>query len=234
MIPLRRSRASEADLTIATIDGSIAARIPATIRVELQYLIARLDAHESGIPDVIGVTSALAGEGVSLVSHGLGAVLNLDAGRDVCIVGTNWWGTWDGVDDLGPGTAGVLAGEASLAEAILPTRYPKLSLLPAGDMPPISRVLTGSAEAIGNLLDDLRGEFDNIVVDLPALTSSSVTLAAGAAVDATLLVARQKKTRLDQVDAAVEELRHANLLGIVLNDYSLSMPGFLKHRLLPG
>lgn len=234
MISMLRGRSSEADLAVATLDGSVAARIPANVRVELQYLIARLDAHESGIPDVIGVTSALAGEGVSLVAHGLGAVLNLDAGRQVCIVGTNWWGDWGEIDNLGPGTAGVLSGEASLGESILPTRYPKLSLLPAGDMPPISRVLTGSAEAIGNLLDDLRGEFDNIVVDLPALASSSVTLAAGAAVDATLLVARQKKTRMDQVEAAVEELRHANLIGIVLNDNSLSMPGFLKHRLLPA
>lgn len=234
MITMRRGRSSEADLTVATIDGSVAARIPANIRVELQYLIARLDAHDAGIPDVIGVTSALAGEGVSVVSHGLGAVLNLDAGRDVCIVGTNWWGTWGDIDALGPGTAGILGDEVPAADAILPTRYPNLSLLPAGDMPPIKRVMTGSAESIGDLLDDLRGDFDNIVVDLPALASSSVTLAAVAAVDATLLVARQKKTRVDQVEAAVEELRHANLLGIVLNDNSLSMPDFLKHRLLAG
>ena len=78
-------------------------------------------------------------------------------------------------------------------------------------------------------LDDIKWDKDGLV---PAIATSAAARAFGAATDATLLVTRQRMTRIDQVERAVADLRHTSRLGIILNDSHVHMPKMLQRRLL--
>ena len=114
------------------------------------------------------------------------------------------------------GFSSVLSGSATLDEALQETRFPGLTVLASGAVPPNPSELLGSQTA-RKLLDDLRSRFDYVVLDstpLLAVTDAAV-LAAGA--DGVLMVVRFGHTKRDQLTHAVSSLESvgASLLGAV-------------------
>ncbi len=82
--------------------------------------------------------------------------------------------------------------------------------------------------ALDLIVDDLSKRFDHLVIDLPPvfLTSDALTLMRLA--DAYALVVRYGVTTHRQVQEAIEELRGAVSLGVVLNRASSSVPRSLQ------
>jgi receptor protein-tyrosine kinase len=115
------------------------------------------------------------------------------------------------------GFSTVLSGAASLAEVLQKTKFPRLTVLTAGAIPPNPSELLGSLTA-GKVLSELRGEFDYVIVDsapLLAVTDSAL-LAANA--DGALVVTRFGKTTREQLAHGVADLNDvgATILGAVL------------------
>jgi receptor protein-tyrosine kinase len=103
-----------------------------------------------------------------------------------------------------------------LSEALQKTRYPGLSVLTSGAVPPNPSELLGSQTA-KKLLSELSGQFDYVIVDstpLLAVTDAAI-LAAGA--DGVLMMVRYGQTKRDQFTHAVGNLEDvgARLLGAV-------------------
>ena len=220
------------ELVIARSAGDVVARIPPETREQMQYVFSRLELHGAGLPFSVGITSSMAGEGVSFVGRALAAVLSEDVGRRICLVRANWWSEGEEIDTVNPGLSGLLGGTATLDEVLVPTRYPRLTILPSGQVPTYARSPLAKTEPMIDVLDRLRSRFDHVLVDLPAIETTAGSLTLCAATDGVIVVVRQRTTTIDQVERSVDDLRHTTVLGVVLNDNHVALPAMLQRRLL--
>jgi Mrp family chromosome partitioning ATPase len=225
-----RGRPQKGEIIIGTSSGQVVARVPGTVREEMRYLWTRLQVHGGDLPRSIGLTSRARREGVSFTSQALAAVLARTG--ETCLVEANWWGARWPIEDPGPGLAGLFSARASLDDALVSTNHAGLSLLPAGELVDAGQAVMANTESLRSVVSGLESNFRYVVIDFPAITSSAVALSFASACQGVLLVTKQRSTRIDQVASATEDLRHANLLGVVLNNYEIAMPRFLKSRLI--
>ncbi|MFG2022736.1 polysaccharide biosynthesis tyrosine autokinase [Streptomyces sp. NPDC048825] len=169
-------------------------------------------------PKIIGVTSALPGEGKTSISVNLAAML-ADAGSSVCLVDAdlrrpNVARTLSLVQDAGLTT--VMIGQAAPEQVMQSTGA--FSVLTSGALPPNPVEMLGS-EQFREVLRSLADKFDHVVVDTAPVLPVADTTAMAAAVDGYLLVARFAKTSRSQVADAVRTLHRvgATMLGGILN-----------------
>ncbi|HEY1404604.1 MAG TPA: CpsD/CapB family tyrosine-protein kinase [Pyrinomonadaceae bacterium] len=118
--------------------------------------------------------------------------------------------------DAPAGLSEVLAGEATLEEAIIRLEPAGLHLLPGGAVRDnVAEILSGPK--FSSLLAQLRRMFDYIIIDAPPLgIFTDATVLIGRA-DGALMVVRSGKTRYAALDRVLEPLPRERLLGIVLN-----------------
>jgi len=187
-----------------------------------------VDLHTgSRLGKVIGFTSALPNEGKSTISASLAALITQVGGRVILV----------DCDLRNPslsrmisphasvGIVEVIAGRISKKEAILRDVETKISFLPAVKKTPIfhtSEVL--ASEAMRKLFDELRAEYDYVVVDLPPLAPIIDVRATTHLVDSYLLVVEWGRTRIDVVEHSLRTSPriYEALMGAVLNKTDLS------------
>ncbi len=180
---------------------------------------------------VLGITSALHGEGKTTVALGIATALAADTGEPTLLLECDLETSSDeffGVTS-GPGLSDWLEGEQSLR--IL--RMPPLAntfLIPAGAArPDAARVFYRLSQS--TVVDDLQHEFPNIIVDLPPLLNIAYSSLAAKVTERILLVARYGTTPLDDLEKAVVLLGRERISGIVLNGYTSRTPGWLRRLL---
>lgn len=211
-IPLDKERRKQAAIAFEN-DNSAIAEAFRKVRTNLQFLAV------DNPPRVIVCTSSMPSEGKSTTAINIALAL-AEAEHNVVLV--------DGdmrrptlakyLDLVGPvGFSTVLSGAADVGEALQKTRFPGLTVLTSGAIPPNPSELLGS-QAAKNLLNELRAEFDYVIVDstpLLAVTDAAV-LAAGS--DGVLIMARHGHTKRDQLTHAVASLESvgAPVLGAIL------------------
>ncbi|WP_422741865.1 polysaccharide biosynthesis tyrosine autokinase [Mycobacterium sp. WMMD1722] len=211
-IPLDKERRRHAAISFET-DNSPIAEAFRKVRTNLQFLAV------DNPPRVIVVTSSVPSEGKSTTAINIALAL-AEADHQVVIV--------DGdlrrpmihkyLDVVGPvGFSTVLSGAADLSEALQKTQYTGLTVLSSGAIPPNPSELLGS-QAARKLLNELRAEYDYVIIDstpLLAVTDAAI-LAAGA--DGVLVMASYGRTKRDQISHAVQSLESvaAPILGAVL------------------
>ncbi|MCA1619142.1 MAG: CpsD/CapB family tyrosine-protein kinase [Acidobacteria bacterium] len=118
--------------------------------------------------------------------------------------------------DAPAGLSEVLAGEASLADAIVRLEPAGLHLLPGGSArDDVAEILSGPRFL--SVLKEVRRMFDYIIIDAPPLgIFTDATVLIGRA-DAALIVARAGKTRYAALEKLLEPLPRERLLGVILN-----------------
>jgi Mrp family chromosome partitioning ATPase len=209
-----------------------------TFRNLYTRVLLGLDGQEE---KVVGVTSAIAGEGKSTIASGLAAMLADDGallgfGREpetILLIECNM-GTPPQDSRLamrpGPGLVQLLLGECALEAAVQPTGVERLSILPAGEptrnFPPAIRTA-----ALPDLMTELRGRYGLIVLDMPAVLNSTDTQLLAQLADRLILVVRAGVTPAKLVGQALEQLGEEKWLGVVLNDSESDLPSWLEHRL---
>lgn len=210
-IPLDKDRRKQPAIAFET-DNSITAEAFRKIRTNLQFLAV------DNPPRVIVVTSSMPHEGKSTTAINIALALAEAEHSVVLVDGDMRRPTLAKYLDLvgSVGFSTVLSGGASLSDSLQKTRFPGLSVLTSGAVPPNPSELLGSQSA-RKLLTELRAKFDYVIVDstpLLAVTDAAI-LAAGA--DGVLLMARFGQTRRDQLAHAVGSLESvgAPLLGAV-------------------
>ena len=114
------------------------------------------------------------------------------------------------------GLSEVLAGEATLDDAIIRLEPAGLYLLPGGAArDDVAELLSGPK--FGKVLAEARQMFDYIIIDAPPLgifTDANVLINRA---DGALLVVRANKTRYANVERLLEQLPRERMLGVVLN-----------------
>lgn len=185
-------------------------------------------------PERLAVLSAVRQEGVTYLSRAMGALLAEDLSRKVCVVELNWWWPADypRAANGRPGVAEVLREEAALEEALLATGLENLTLVPAGRPANKQRPSFAHSEGLATLLAALDEQFDHLILDLPAVTAASEAIALAGYGSAVCLVINQGVTPVQRVRAALDDLDHLNITGIIMNQVDVATPSFLLDYLV--
>jgi Mrp family chromosome partitioning ATPase len=219
-------------LVIIDERGHVRHVTPGSVAASVRYLLARLQPEASEVPRRIAFSSALSGEGVTFVANSFATVLAHDLARRVCVVDLNWWTTAevDPAERERPGLYEVLCREADIADVLVATQSPNLWLLPPGRAPLSVRPALARNELLVGLMNQLDQHFDHLVFDLPAVLVTSDAIALASLCDGFALVVRQGTSTRGQIRDALDSIRGAENLGIVLNH--AHNPRFLRRA--PG
>ncbi len=117
------------------------------------------------------------------------------------------------------GLSNVLAGQATLGEAICKTKVPGLDLLPCGPIPANPSEILNS-QMFADLLARLAKAYDHVVLDSPPVVPVTDARVLAASCDGTLLALRAERSTRRGAVYARDMLQSvgANLLGVVVND----------------
>ncbi len=172
---------------------------------------------------VIGVSSAMAGEGKSLSSINLAFSLSQLDKRILlidCDMRRPSISTKLNIDKA-PGLSNYLTGQNEMDEVI--QRYPtdsdeNFDVITAGVNPPNPIELLSSFK-MQKALEILRESYDYIIIDLPPVGEVSDAMAAAKFVDGILLVVRQNYCNTASLGSAVSQFEfiESRILGVVMN-----------------
>jgi len=181
-------------------------------------------------PKVIMVTSALPQEGKTTTSINCAVVLAQKGIRVLLIDADLRRPSIHKTLGMGPrsGLSNVLTGSATLENAITRSPIlPNLDVLPAGTPPPNPAELLASVN-MRDVLQELRGQYDHIVVDTPPTLSVTDAVVLSPRADAIVLVIRSGQTTKQALRRSRDTLTQVNakVSGVLLNAVDLSSPDY--------
>lgn len=184
-----------------------------SVRTALQF------ATISGIPRLLTITSAMAGEGKSTTVLSL-AIQFAQAGKRTLLIESDLRkpSLHRSLDlDNQIGLTNYLTGGAQPADIAKPTHIPNLFAIPSGPLPPNPVELLSSARMV-ELLSLAAEKFDQVVVDSPPLLGLADALIIGNLCEGTLLAVEMGGTPRGYVLGALKRLRGArvHVLGAIL------------------
>jgi capsular exopolysaccharide synthesis family protein len=211
-IPLDKERRTQPAISFDR-DNSAIAEAFRKLRTNLQFLAV------DNPPRVIVLLSSAPSEGKTTTAINLALAL-AEADKNVVLVdGDMRRPSLDKYLDLvgSVGFSTVLSGGASLGDVLQETKFPRLTVLAAGPTPPNPSELLGS-QAARKLLDELRSQFDYVIVDSAPLLAVTDGAILATVADGALIIAKYGETKREQMAHAVGTLRDvgASLLGAVL------------------
>ncbi len=181
-------------------------------------------------PKVIMVTSALPQEGKTTTSINCAVVLAQKGIRVLLIDADLRRPSIHKTLGMGPrsGLSNVLTGSSTLEQAITRSPIlPNLNILPAGTPPPNPAELLASSN-MRDVLEELRGQYDHIVVDTPPTLSVTDAVVLSPRADAIVLVIRSGQTTKQALRRSRDILTQVNakVSGVLLNAVDLSSPDY--------
>jgi Mrp family chromosome partitioning ATPase len=167
---------------------------------------------------VVGLTSAISGEGCTTLALGLAQTLSSDLGMSVLLVDANMDNP--AVADrlrlpTSPGLPGVLRRKVALPDAVSQVAERLYVIAGHSPDPDAARLLREFADR--DLFETRRAVGAVTIVDLPPVLKHSYSPVAAASVDALALVIRAGVTPIPLVQEAVDRLRECPLRGAVFN-----------------
>jgi capsular exopolysaccharide synthesis family protein len=195
----------------------------------------------NGNRQIVAITSSLPDEGKTIVSCCLAYVLAQSGQRTLLIDCDLRRGGISRLLDMQKYDYGLLeyldgSAPGNLDELDDGKLFCVLPLRPDATHP--EHLLTG--DKFQALLQQLRGRFDRIVLDLPPILPIASTPVIASRADATIMVARWRKTTTFAARAALRRMppEHVNLVGVALNQVDLRRrsffgrndPSFYYHR----
>jgi len=129
------------------------------------------------------------------------------------------------------GLTSVLVGDGRVSELIKRTEVPGLDVLPCGHVPPNPAELCQSPR-FKELLDELGGMYDRVVLDSPPVMVVTDAAVLGTICNGVLLVARTGFTSRAGLNETARQIGDVggHLLGCVLNDMDLEKRGYGYYR----
>lgn len=177
---------------------------------------------DHGFPRSIAITSSIPAEGKSTSSFALARSLSR-TGKKVLLVDMDLrrprMAKLLGLDSS-KGVSNYLAGDPDWGSLVHPAAVDRLSVMPSGPIPPSAAELL-SGPRLGQLVQQLLGQFDHVILDSPPLLGiADATLIAGA-VEGMVLVVEAERVPTRVVRAAISRLQSANarIFGAVLTRY---------------
>lgn len=194
-----------------------------SVRTALQF------STDQGVPKVLLITSASPTEGKSTSALTLARnfaqmgknVLLIEADlRNPSLHKTMGMGAQVGLSNL-------LAGAATVFEAVLDTDDERLKVILAGPLPPNPAELLSGSKLV-SLLTIASQHYDQIIIDGPPVMGIADAPILANVADGTMLVVHSGKTRIATAQAAVKRLHsaRAHLVGSLLTQYDAKAAGY--------
>lgn len=189
------------------------AEVYRALRTNLQFIgldaAARTFMVTSAVPGE-GKTTTTANLAIAIAENGASVILidgDLRRSKAAEIMGL----------DGAVGLTDVLIGRAELDDAIQPWGRTKLSVLPAGTIPPNPSELLGSA-AMRAVIEHLATRFDYVLLDAPPVLPVTDAAVLSSVVSGVLVVTAARRTTRAQLRAALAGLERvdANVLGVIV------------------
>lgn len=194
-IPRESSIVQDPLVVLASKHGAAAESFRA-LRTNVDYLAVGSKAR------VFVITSPSLGEGKSITAVNLSIIL-AESGQRVALVDCDLRrpkiDEYLGIEGAA-GLSDVLVGRVEIADVLQPWGDHSLCALPAGHIPPNPSELLGSP-AMDTLLNDLRHDFDYVVLDAPPTLPVTDSAVVGTRAGGVIMVAaagRTKKSALDE------------------------------------
>jgi capsular exopolysaccharide synthesis family protein len=202
------------------------------------YKLLRTNLNFS-IPDtngckIIGVTSALRGEGKSTTSVNIAYTMAQTVGKVLLIECDLRLPTLAKRIQVRtkPGLSNLLVGQCNGNEALQKSGLiPNLWVMTAGDIPPNPAELLGS-ENMALTLRAMAEVFDVIIIDLPPVTAVSDAVIVSKLVDGMVAVVRQEYCDRAAVDEMIRQLHFvkAKILGFVMTGADTHSKNYKHYR----
>jgi capsular exopolysaccharide synthesis family protein len=198
---------------------------------QYRTLRTRLMRSENGhARRVILVSSPGDGDGKSTTAANLALTMAQEFNRRVVLLDANL--RRPGAHALlglpqSPGLADVLAGSATLEDALVELPDYRLAFVPAGLAPEHPAELLGST-AMRRVMEALRARFDRVLVDAPPVLPLADVGVLSPFTDGTVLVVRAGLTPKPQIERALAAFDADRVMGLVLNGSGAAAPA------LPG
>jgi len=187
----------------------------------LRYIKVAIDLHPNGAK-VIGIVSALPGEGKTTVAAGFAAFIARSGGKTLLIDAdlrnptmTNSLGYADT-----PGLLDMVADKKSYEDLVITDTKHKFDFLPSStQIRPSNSSDILTSPAVKQMLKSARNSYDYILVDLPPILPLVDVKAAALMFDAFVMVVEWGSTSADEIRKAVttSPVMSERLLGTVLN-----------------
>lgn len=221
-------RIDQVELAVVTHPRSMVAEAFRQIRANLQF------SAPAARQRTVAVTSPSPEDGKTTAACNLAAVL-AQGGRRVLLIDANLRRPMvhhhlKGVP--AKGLSNILVGQATLAECVVTSAIPNLSIVGSGPLPPNPAELL-SGEAFARLLEDAAGKFDQVILDAPPVLLASDASVIGGAVDGVILVVRANVNTRGAARRACSLLSSvgAHLFGVVLNAARVTRGGYFREQL---
>ncbi len=182
-----------------------------------------------GPPESIIVTSPNPSEGKTTIAINLAVSLAME-GRKVVIIDADLrkpaiHKTFQQLSQ--PGLSNFITGTSGKEEIIRPTEVDNLFFIPAGAVPPSPVDLLNTA-AFKELLEDLRAQFQHVIIDTPPLLGFADARLLANLVDGVLIVIKHHSTPRDAARLANQLLKQVNarVIGAILNQVTTHKLGY--------
>lgn len=174
---------------------------------------------------VILITSSIPGEGKSFVSANL-AVVFAQTGKKVLVIDADMRKPTMHklfAADKTKGLSNVLAKTSDVMSSMIETKVNNVYLMACGPIPPDPSELLGSQRMV-EMLDELKGDFDIIIIDSPPVLTVTDSQVLSGVVDCVGFVVKGNSTVKDVARRGVDSFAkvHNKLLGVVMNDVDFS------------
>ncbi len=206
----------------ATLDKDMVAALQPFSPAAEQFRTLRTriaQVESAGQRRVILVTSPGSGDGKTVTGANLALTMAQEFQRQVLVIDADLRNARLH-ECLGiprePGLSDVLAGEATLEDALVSLSEYRVIVLPAGSPHARPTELLGS-EPMRRLVENLARRFDRVVIDSTAAHFADAGVLEPLA-DGVLLVVRAGRTSRPSIARALGLVPRAKLLGLVLND----------------
>lgn len=184
------------------------------------------------LPAVVGVTSAVAGEGKTTVALHLASRLARGTYKRVCLIdlslSENDLAAQLGLPRDQPGIFDLVEGRAGRALKL--DAWDGLVVFPSGQ-PPVNAEKAVRSPVLASLLGAARDTFDAVVVDLPPV-ASGLAQPIIECLDGVLMVVAAGITPRDVVASSVEAIGREKAAGVVLNRLKSDAPQKIRRRFL--
>lgn len=177
---------------------------------------------DEGKGHVIGITSAVQAEGKSSTACNAAYALAEAGCRVLLLAGDLRKPTLSSKLGIAktPGLTNLLVSRDEYRDVIQKSAYaPKLDILASGDIPPNPSELLAS-NRMGKLIEQLRLDYDYIIIDLPPVTAVSDALAISKFLDGVVMVVRAGVSDQQMLAEALRQLEMVEMrvLGFVYRD----------------
>jgi capsular exopolysaccharide synthesis family protein len=188
-----------------------------SLRTALQF------STPDGVPANLLVTSSRPAEGKSTTAYATALNLARIGKRTLLIDGDlrnpSLHRTLGALNEIG--MSNLLSGSVAVSQAVQQSREPNLGIITSGPLPPNPAELW-AGDRLKRLLEELRSEFDHVVIDGPPVLGFADAPILSSSVGGTIFVLESKATRRAQARGALRRLMIGNgrVLGGVMTKFN--------------